>query len=458
MKCMDIAKDAGYGTGNISRLQRFGVFEMESLAIYVLCAVSVVLCIFVFLLWRRLSKASGPAEHRIVSMEQALSAQLHRSMQDNLAQFSMQRDEINAQMARMMRMLSADMGRMSDTQQNSLKGMSMQLVEMVRLNQQKLDEMRLTLERNVKAMSDENAKRLDEMRRTVDEKLQTTLESRLNQSFELVSKRLEQVYRGLGEMQALAEGVGDLKRVLSNVKVRGTWGEIQLGALLEQMLAPSQYACNVAVRPGAAERVEYAIRLPGKDEDGTVVFLPIDAKFPQEAYLRLAEAARDGDAAAVELQVKQLESILKAQAKLIMEKYIHPPYTTDFAIMYLPTEGLYAEVVRRNGFLETLQRDYRVSVAGPSTLTALLNSLQMGFRTLAIEKRSSEVWQLLGECKKEFGEFAVILDKTRKKLQEAVNTMESAQQKTRRIDRKLRAVEIEETCALEDDIEGDMLA
>ena len=431
---------------------------MESLAVYILCGLVALLCVFVLLLWRRVAGASDPGSQRIVYMEKALSAQLQRSMQDNLSQFSLQRDEIHAQMARMTQMLSGDMGRMSEAQQSSLKGMGVQLVEMVRLNQQRLDEMRLTLEKNLKAMSDENAKRLEEMRRTVDEKLQTTLESRLNQSFEMVSKRLEQVYRGLGEMQALAEGVGDLKRVLSNVKVRGTWGEIQLGALLEQMLAPSQYACNVAVRPGASERVEYAIRLPGRDEGGTPVFLPIDAKFPQEAYLRLAEASKEGDAAAVELQGRQLENILKSQAKLIMEKYIHPPYTTDFAIMYLPTEGLYAETVRRNGFLEKLQQEYRVSVAGPSTLTALLNSLQMGFRTLAIEKHSSEVWQLLGVCKKEFMEFAGILDKTKKKLQEAVNTMDAAAQKTRRIDRKLRAVQIEEAYTSEEELEGDMLA
>ena len=425
--------------------------------LYILCGLTALLVVLVLLLLRRPAGAAGDAENSIAYMEKALSAQLQRSMQDNLAQFSLQRDEIGAQMARMAQMLSGDVGRMSEAQQGSLKAMGMQLVEMVRLNQQKLDEMRKTLETSLKSMSEDNAKRLEEMRRTVDEKLQTTLESRLNQSFELVSKRLEQVYRSLGEMQALAEGVGDLKRVLSNVKVRGTWGEIQLGALLEQMLAPSQYACNVAVRPGSAERVEYAICLPGKDSEGTVVYLPIDAKFPQEAYLRLTDAAREGDAAAVELQAKQLDNILKAQARQIMEKYICPPHTTDFAIMYLPTEGLYAEAVRRRGFIETLQRDFRVSVAGPSTLSALLNSLQMGFKTLAIEKHSSEVWRLLGECKREFAEFAGILDKTRKKLQEAVHTMDTAAQKSRRIDRKLQAVQLGEAL-LEEDIEGDALA
>jgi len=252
------------------------------IVLYVLCGLTVLLLALVLLLLRRPAGAGGAAENRIAYMEKALSAQLQRSMQDNLAQFSLQRDEMGAQMARMAQMLSGDVGRMNEAQQGSLKGMGMQLVEMVRLNQQKLDEMRKTLETSLKSMSEDNAKRLEEMRRTVDEKLQTTLESRLNQSFELVSKRLEQVYRSLGEMQALAEGVGDLKRVLSNVKVRGTWGEIQLGALLEQMLAPSQYACNVAVRPDSAERVEYAICLPGKDGEGTAVYLPIDAKFPQE--------------------------------------------------------------------------------------------------------------------------------------------------------------------------------
>ncbi len=430
---------------------------METIMLFILCGLSALLLVLVILLLRRPAGAAGHAEDRVARMEKALSMQLQRSMQDNLAQFSMQRDEIGAQMARMAQMLSGDVGRMSEAQQNSLRGMGMQLVEMVRLNQQKLDEMRLTLEKSLKSMSEDNARRLEEMRRTVDEKLQSTLESRLNQSFEMVSKRLEQVYRSLGEMQALAEGVGDLKRVLSNVKVRGTWGEVQLGALLEQMLAPSQYACNVAVRPGSAERVEYAICLPGKDDEGSAVYLPIDAKFPQEAYLRLTDAAREGDAAAVEAQAKQLENILKAQARQIMEKYINPPHTTDFAIMYLPTEGLYAEAVRRSGFIESLQRDYRVSVAGPSTLTALLNSLQMGFRTLAIEKHSSEVWRLLGECKREFNEFAGMLDKTRKKLQEAVNTMDTAAKKSRRIDRKLRAVQIGEAI-LDEDIEGDALA
>lgn len=427
---------------------------METIMLFILCGLTALLLVLVILLLRRPAGAAGQAEDRVARMEKALSMQLQRSMQDNLAQFSMQRDEIGAQMTRMAQMLSGDVGRMSEAQQNSLRGMGMQLVEMVRLNQQKLDEMRLTLEKSLKSMSEDNAGRLEEMRRTVDEKLQSTLESRLNQSFEMVSKRLEQVYRSLGEMQALAEGVGDLKRVLSNVKVRGTWGEVQLGALLEQMLAPSQYACNVAVRPGSTERVEYAICLPGKDDEGSAVYLPIDAKFPQEAYLRLTDAASEGDAAAVEAQAKQLENILKAQARQIMEKYINPPHTTDFAIMYLPTEGLYAEAVRRSGFIESLQRDYRVSVAGPSTLTALLNSLQMGFRTLAIEKHSSEVWRLLGECKREFNEFAGMLDKTRKKLQEAVNTMDTAAKKSRRIDRKLKAVQIGEAL-MEEDIEGD---
>lgn len=405
---------------------------MDTVAIFFLCALVLVLCALVFMLWRRAGGGAG----RAGEMEQAIMARLQ---QDLKTQFALQREEMNAQTARMVQILSADVGRMSEMQQSSLKGMSTQLVEMVRLNQARLDEMRATLEKSLRAVSDENAKRLDEIRKTVDEQLHATLEKRLNQSFELVSTRLEQVHKGLGEMQALAGDVGDLKRVLSNVKTRGTWGEIQLGALLEQMLAPSQYVCNTTVRPGAHERVEYAIRLPGRD-DGAVL-LPIDAKFPQEAYLRLAEAARAGDAAAADAEGKLFERAIKTEARRIMEKYIHPPNTTDFAVMYLPTEGLYAEVARRDGLIEGLQREFRVNVAGPSTLTALLSSLQMGFKTLAVEKRSSEVWQLLGEFKKEFLIFSDLLGKTREKLQQAVTSMENTERKTRTIDRKLRAVQ-----------------
>ena len=280
------------------------------------------------------------------------------------------------------------------------------------------------------------------MRATVDEKLQSTLEKRLGESFKQVSERLEQVYKGLGEMRNLATGVGDLKKVLTNVKTRGTWGEIQLGNILEQILTPEQYAINVQTKKNSNERVEFAIKLPGQDSDkDQVVWMPIDAKFPQEDYQRLLDAQDEADKDAADKSIRNLEMRIKAEAKAIKEKYIDPPNTTDFAIMFLPVEGLYAEVLRRPGLCDILQRDYRVVVTGPTTLAALLNSLQMGFRTLAIEKRSSEVWELLGVVKTEFGKFGDVLSKTKKKLQEASNTINKAEVRTRAIERKLREVQ-----------------
>jgi DNA recombination protein RmuC len=282
------------------------------------------------------------------------------------------------------------------------------------------------------------------MRKTVDEKLHATLEQRLGDSFKLVSERLEQVHRGLGEMQTLAAGVGDLKKVLTNVKTRGTWGEVQLEALLDQVLTAEQYEKNIATRPKSNERVEFAIRLPGREmgeDDNRPVWLPIDAKFPMEDYQRLLEAQDRADPLAVEIAAKALEMRLRDEAKKIRDKYVEPPYTTDFAILYLPIEGLYAEALRRPGLAEALQRDWRVSIAGPTTLAALLNSLQMGFRTLAIEKRSSEVWGVLGAIKTEFGKFGEALEATRKKLEQATKSIESAGVRTRQIERKLKGVE-----------------
>jgi DNA recombination protein RmuC len=280
------------------------------------------------------------------------------------------------------------------------------------------------------------------MRRTVDEKLQGTLEKRLGESFKQVSERLEQVHKGLGEMQSLAAGVGDLKRVMTNVKTRGTWGEFQLGAILEQILAPEQYDANVATKTGSGERVEFAVRLPGPNEDSsTVVYLPIDAKFPAEDYPRLLDAQEAADPDALGAAAKGLETAIRGSARDICEKYISPPATTDFAVMFLPTEGLYAEVIRRTGLVEWCQRDCRVVIAGPTTLAALLNSLQMGFRTLAIQKRSSEVWELLGAVKTEFGKFGDVLGKVKKKLDEASKTVEQAETRTRVMNRALRSVE-----------------
>jgi DNA recombination protein RmuC len=306
--------------------------------------------------------------------------------------------------------------------------------------QQQLETVRAAVDTQLKSIQDDNGRRLEQMRATVDEKLQGTLEKRLGESFRMVSERLEKVHQGLGEMQALAEGVGDLKKVLTNVKTRGTWGEVQLGSLLEQVLSPEQFERNVAVA-GGSERVEYAIRLPGRDNSEAAVWLPIDAKFPQEDYTRLVEASERADAEAVELAARQLELRLKACARDICLKYVAPPKTTDFAILFLPTEGLYAEALRRNGLAESLQRDWRVVLAGPTTLAALLNSLQMGFRTLAIQKRSSEVWEVLGGVKSEFAKYAGVLDKVQKKLHEASNTVDEAAKRTRAIERKLRNVE-----------------
>jgi len=314
-----------------------------------------------------------------------------------------------------------------------------QIVGLTQLNEQKLKNIQETVEERLKSLQDDNAKKLEQMRETVDEKLHDTLEKRLGESFKIVSERLEKVREGLGEMQALATGVGDLKKVLTNVKTRGTWGEIQLGTLLDQILTPEQYAQNVATKKGSRENVEYAIKLPGKDED--VVWLPIDAKFPKEDYERLLDAQDKGDVNLIEEIGKTLEGRIKSEARDIRDKYISPPNTTDFGILFLATEGLYAEAIRRPGLCEALQRDYRVIVTGPTTIAALLNSLQMGFRTLAIEKRASEVWNLLGAVKTEFGKFGKLLEKTHKQLTTVAGTIEVASRKSRTIERKLKSVQ-----------------
>jgi DNA recombination protein RmuC len=319
-------------------------------------------------------------------------------------------------------------------------------------NEKRLGEVRGTLETQLKVLQTDNAAQLEQMRKVVDEKLDKTLGARLDASFKRVSENLEAVQRGLGEMQALATGVGDLKRVLSNVKTRGTFGEVQLGALLEQLLTAEQYAVNIATVPGSNDRVEYAIRLPGRDAESPV-WLPIDAKFPIEDHQRLLDAQERADPEAAALAAAALERRVRDEAKTIHAKYVAPPATTDFAILFLPTEGLYAEVIRRPGLFETLQRDCRVTVAGPTTLTAILNALQMGFRTLAIEKRSSEVWQILGAVKTEFGKFGAIVDKARNQLDSARNNLdELVGRRSRAIERKLRSVE-----SLPEDASGALL-
>ncbi len=313
----------------------------------------------------------------------------------------------------------------------------------------RLADMDTKLAAQVKNMLDTNDKKLEEMRLTVDEKLSSNLQKRLDSSFEQISQRLEAVHKGLGEMQSLANGVGDLKKVLTNVKSRGIWGEIQLGTLLDQMLPKSQYAENVAVVPGSADRVEFALILPSKNEDNKPVYIPIDSKYPAEDYQRLLDAQETGDRDAVERAYSALETAIKIQAKRIHDKYIAVPHTTNFAIMFLPTEGLYAEVLRRSALCEKLQQDYKISITGPTTLSAFLSSLQMGFRTLAIEQRSAEVWEILGAIKSEFGKFADILDKTQQRLNQASTEIENATKKSRTIERKLKKVEL---------VEGDTVA
>ena len=378
---------------------------------------------------------------RLDRLERQLREASERSRQDGAWQAKALREELAATTNQYNEAVLRRLAENAGQQGEQLASFAKQLQFLTQSNELRLDRLRQTLETQVQALQADNSQKLEAMRQTVDEKLHATLEKRLGESFQLVNERLEQVHKGLGEMQALAVGVGDLKKVLTNVKTRGTWGEIQLGALLEQILAPGQYATNVATKPGSDARVEFAIILPGQG-GSEIVHLPIDAKFPQEDYQRLLEAQELADAAAAEAAARALEIRIKAEAKDIRDKYLSPPHTTDFGILFLPVEGLYAEVLRRTGLYETLMREYHVTVAGPTTLSAILSSLQMGFRTLAIEKRSSEVWMLLSAVKTEFGKFGDILEKTNKKLQEASNVMDDAARKSRTIERKLKGVQL----------------
>ena len=329
----------------------------------------------------------------------------------------------------------------SSLQLQQLDAILTRLTKILDSNAESMKNATLVLQEGLVRLQNDNEKKLEQMRQTVDEKLNVSLDRRLSESFNVINQRLQSVYEGLGEMKNLASGVGDLKKVLTNVKTRGIWGEVQLGNLLEQMMSPEQYSSQVAVKEGSLERVDFCINLPGKT--GDVVYLPIDAKFPIEDYQRLCEASDKGEASEVESCLKALEKRVKEEAKSIRDKYIDVPRTTDFAVMYLSIEGLYAEVLRRPGLAETLQREYKINVCGPTTLASLLNSLQMGFKTLTIEKRSSEVWNLLGTIKQEFGKFVDLLAKTQKKLSEASNTIEFATKKSRTIERKLKNIAIE---------------
>ncbi len=383
------------------------------------------------------ARLAASADGRIEQLER----ELRRALDASADRASLQ---IGARVAQLQDALTAHVTQITGVQAEQLgaygRAMQQQLGELTASIQRNLAEVRATLETRLQALQQGNDQRLEQMRATVEEKLQTTLEGRLGESFRLVSERLEQVHKGLGEMQVLAAGVGDLKRVLGNVKSRGVFGEVQLAALLEQVLLPDQYAANIATRPGSTERVDFAIRLPGRDGEKNV-WLPIDAKFPIEDYERLLTAQERADAAAAEEAGRALESRVWAEARSMRDKYVEPPHTTDFAVMFLPTEGLFAEVLRRPGLAEALNRERRVVVAGPTTLYAMLNTLHMGFRTLAIEQRSAEVWQVLGAVKTEFNRFGEWLNRVRDQVGTVSRTLEQADTRTRQMQRKLKDVE-----------------
>ena len=414
-----------------------------------LAGIAVVVLLQLVILWRgqrrgedeaRLQSLREAQEKGLERLERELREELARGRREDAEEAFRDREERSQSASLLAQAVTTQIGQLGSLQGERLEAFARELNRFSLGLDERFERLKLTVEGRLIAIQADNASKLDEMRRTVDEKLHATLEQRLGESFKLVSDRLEQVHRGLGEMQSLAAGVGDLKRVLSNVKTRGTWGEVQLSALLEQLLTAEQFSVNVATRPGSNERVDFAIRLPGKG-DGAAVWLPIDAKFPVEDYQRLMDAQERGDPVLVEEAGRAIELRLKNEARSIRDKYVAPPHTTDFALLYLPTEGLYAEALRRPGLADTLQREWRVSLAGPTTLAALLNSLQMGFRTLAIEQRSAEVWAVLGAVKTEFGKFGEALAHTRKKLDEASNSISKAETRTRQLSRKLSEVE-----------------
>ena len=375
---------------------------------------------------------------RLERLERALRDELNRGnaglRQETLATLTQFQQALAQQAARAREAQDAAAARMTTA-------MTEQLQALAQRNEAGLAETRRTVEARLQAIQQDNEKKLEQMRATVDEKLHATLEQRLGESFKQVAERLEQVYRGLGEMQTLARDVGSLNRVLTNVKTRGIFGEVQLAALLEQVFTPEQFASNVETVPGTGARVEFALKLPGQRDDGQPIWLPIDAKFPREDYERLLDAQERADAPAAELAGRAIETRLRLEAKSIREKYLGPPHTTDFALLFVPTEGLYAEALRRPGLSEALQREHKVMLVGPTTLLATLSSLQMGFRTLALEKRSAEVWDVLRAVKTEFGKFGDVLAKTKKKLDEASNNIELAERRTRVMTRELKSVE-----------------
>jgi DNA recombination protein RmuC len=388
------------------------------------------------LVWR--SRPQGPAVDVAALVQQSVqqsSERLERELRDELARSSAAlRTELLAGLGQFQQGLTAQGFAAREAQDQALLRLTDAIREQLREMQQRVDQ-------RLGQIQQDTEKKLEQMRATVDEKLHATLEQRLGESFKQVADRLEQVHKGLGEMQNLARDVGSLNRVLTNVKTRGIFGEVQLAGLLEQVFTPEQYAANVATLPSSSERVEFAIALPGQRADGQPLWLPIDAKFPREDYERLLDAQERADTAAAEAAGKAIETRLRLEARSLREKYIGPPHTTDFGILFVPTEGLYAEALRRPGLVEGLQREHKVMVCGPTTLLATLTSLQMGFRTLALEKRSAEVWEVLGAVKTEFGKFGEVLAKTKKKLEEASNTIDAAETRTRQMTRKLKSVE-----------------
>ena len=418
------------------------------------------------MLWRRGAPApKAPADelaHRqavlaqlqlVAQRVERVEGELRRELSENARSA---RQEQQHSLSRFQETLTAQSAETTRTQNAQLDGFAQQLVQlrgalgdaltrqlqdMSEANARRLAEIRTTLDAQLTQLQQGNAAKLDEMRAVVDEKLQSTLQARLGESFKQVAERLEQVHKGLGEMQTLAQGVGDLKHLLTNVKTRGMFGEAQLGALLEQVFAPDQYAAQVVTRPGSRFPVDFAIRLPGRGDEGQPCWLPVDAKFPNEDYERLLDAQQRADALGAEEAARALELAIRREAKGIAEKYLEPPHTTDFAVLFLPTEGLYAEVLRRPGLMELLQREHRVTLAGPTTLMAMLNSLQMGFRTLALEKRSSEVWQVLGAVKTEFGKFGDVLARVKSQTQTVLNTLDQAEVRSRAMGRALKSVE-----------------
>lgn len=418
---------------------------MENILILIAIALLAVVTILLIVLLTRQNRSL----HEQKRHQQQQNQYLQNLAYDLFDELDHQRDEHAAALADGNTALLNTLTQLGQSQSGLLESMQRQVLLSTRNQEERAGQMAASvtasltqLDTRMETLRQANDRQLAEMRRTVDEKLTESLDKRLNDSFAQVSQRLEQVYKSLGEMQTLAVGVGDLKKVLTNVKTRGIWGEMQLDSLLSAMLAPGQYNENVAVIPGSAERVEFAVRLPGKEAD--VLYLPIDSKFPQEDYLRLMEASQSGDAAAADTARKALIQRIKQEAKRIASKYVAPPHTTDFAIMFLPIEGLYAEVVQCPDLCESIQREHRIVVAGPSTFSALLNALQMGFRTLAIEKRSSEVWSLLGSVKNDFYKFAEVLEKTRQRLVQATESIDTAFTRTRSIQRRLGAVETPE--------------